>query len=427
MKAYLQELFNSLRNNKLRTALTGFSIAWGIVLLVVMLGAGKGVENGIRQMVATTGVGQLEVNVTLSNTRKPYAGYQEGRQLYLNSHQLQYLQDRFDKKVECIVPKVSQFTLAHTEYGSSNVQLQTLTEEEQSFNKLELLSGRLFTSREHLEGMRQVVLSENMVSKLFSKRENPIGKLISINGVNYELIGIVKSPVPFYGIAYFPYKAYASIYPNTVLKIFSLKIFPKKGESGNVAQLNQSLKEELYTLLKVDPTDEGAVSVDSSSDVASTMDIMFVALQVLLWVMGVGSLSVGTIGVSNIMYVTVQERMREIGIRKAIGARPKDIMQLVLGESILLSLCAGVVGLLVGTGIVKLLAHLAVVNHWGEEIMPAGPGAEMKLTLFVNPEVNIGVAIGALIVLVVAGFIAGRGPARKAIKIPAVVAMQDLK
>lgn len=159
------------------------------------------------------------------------------------------------------------------------------------------------------------------------------------------------------------------------------------------------------------------------------MDMIFLSLQVLLWVMGIGSLSIGTIGVSNIMHVTVQERMREIGIRKAIGAKPRDILRLVLGESLLLSMVAGVVGLFLGIGIVKLMDYLAIVNKWGQQEIPVGFSADdvMVLRLFENPEVNMGVAIGALIVLVVVGVVAGYGPAKKAIKIPAVVAMRDMK
>ena len=169
--------------------------------------------------------------------------------------------------------------------------------------------------------------------------------------------------------------------------------------------------------------------MESSADQAKSMDMVFMGLQILLWIMGVGSLSIGTIGVSNIMHVTVQERMREIGIRKAIGAKPKDIMRLVLGESLLLSIVSGFVGLLIGIGLIKLIDYLAVVNKWGQQVMPVGTGEEnvMTLTLFEHPEVNIGVAFGALIVLIVAGVVAGYGPAKKAIKIPAVVAMRDTK
>ncbi len=427
MRAYFSELLNSLRNNKLRTALTGFSIAWGIIILVVMLGAGKGVENGIRQMSVMTGVARQEIKITLSYTTKPYAGFKEDRALNLLNEQIEYLNTQYKDQVEAIVPQVIDFCNVSTNYGSDDLQVKTISEEQQSFNKLELLQGRLFTPQDHKNGLRKIILSENAISRLFAKDDSPIGQLVSIYGVSYEVIGIVKTDSPYFGNAYYPFTTYANIYPNSIIKITQLMVYPKIGSSNQTEALTKNIKNDIYTMLKVDPTDDGALYTFNAADRAKFMDKVFMLLQVLLWVMGIGSLSVGTIGVSNIMYVTVQERMREIGIRKAIGAKPKDIMKLVLGESVLLSLLSGIIGLLIGIGIVQLLGYLAIINHWGEEMVPSGPGMEMKLTFFSNPEVNMGMAIGALIVLVIAGLVAGRGPARKAIKVPAIVAMRDLK
>ncbi|MDD7438723.1 MAG: ABC transporter permease [Bacteroidales bacterium] len=429
MNAYFQELTNSLQNNKLRTFLTGFSIAWGIVILIVMLGAGRGVENGIRSMVETTGANQMEVSMSLSPTQKAYAGYKEGRQPFLTPSQLDYLRGAYSDRVDLIELSVSNFLTASTTFGSLTVQLNTRSWGEQSFNKLELQRGRLFSRQEHEEGARVALLSEGHVSSFFASGDDPIGQMITMMGITFKIVGTVKAPTPFFGVVYIPLNTYSGLYPNNLIELKNFAIYPKVGQAKYTQQLLDEMKQTVQQITKVDPTDPYAVYIQSSADQAKSMDLVFLSLQILLWIMGIGSLSIGTIGVSNIMHVTIQERMREIGIRKAIGAKPKDIMRLVLGESLLLSIVAGSVGLIVGIGLIHLIDYLSVVNKWGQQVVPVGASADdvMTLTLFSNPEVNFGVALGALIVLVVAGLLAGYGPAKKAIKIPAVVAMRDTK
>lgn len=427
MKAYLQELANSLRNNKLRTFLTGFSIAWGIIVLVVMLGAGKGVENGIRGMVSSVGANQVEMIFTFNQTQKPYAGYKEGRQLFITPDQLKYLQDTFSDRVELITPSFRPFVEVTSTYGSLSMQQRTMSWEEQGFGKLELSQGRSFTLQEHEEGLRSMLLSDAHVSQLFGEGVDPIGKIVTLYGAAFKVVGVVKAESPFFGIVYVPLNTYVGLFPNELTKIKEFTLYPKVGQAQLSAQLLDDVLATCQQMTKYDPADTWAVYAQNSVDSAKTMDLIFVALQALLWIMGVGSLSIGTIGVSNIMHVTVQERMREIGIRKALGARPRDILQLVMGESLLLSIVSGAVGLLVGVGLVKLMDHLTMVNGWGQQVVPVGFNNVMVLTLFSNPEVNMSIAIGALIVLVGVGLIAGYGPAKKAIKIPAVVAMRDMK
>ncbi|MBR8801961.1 ABC transporter permease [Porphyromonas levii] len=429
MNAYFQELANSLQNNKLRTFLTGFSIAWGIIILVVMLGAGKGVENGIRGMVESSGANQIKVTMDLYFTEKPYAGYQANRQPFLKPEQLDYLRGVYSDRVDLIEPSLSNFKEVSTTFGSLTMQVNTTSWAEQNFNKLELQQGRFFSRQEHEDGARVAIITDGHISSLFEAGEDPIGKIITMMGATFRVVGVVKAAVPFYGSVYIPLNTYAWLYPNQMVQMTSFSIYPKVGQASRVQQLTDEMKQTVMQLAKVDPTDAFAVDMQNSADQAKTMDMIFLSLQILLWVMGVGSLSIGTIGVSNIMHVTVQERMREIGIRKAIGAKPKDIMQLVLGESLLLSIVAGFVGLVVGVVIINVLDYLAAVNHWGQQSIPVGssPDNVMILNLFEHPEVNLGVAFGALIVLVVAGLLAGYGPAKKAIKIPAVVAMRDTK
>lgn len=429
MIAYLQEMANSLQNNKLRTFLTGFSIAWGIIILVVMLGAGKGVENGIRSMVSSVGGQQVEMSASLGKTSIPYGGYQEDRQLYLTPKQFQYLREINQGYVRSIEPSLPLwFTTVSTTEGSNMTQVNSLTWTEQNYNKLEVLSGRLFSKKEHEDGSMVAVITDYDLNTLFGYGENPVGKRIKVWGIEYTIVGVARALVPFYGQFFIPYNTYCTLFPNEVLEITTFKIYPSTTDNRTLKNTEERIKGQIQSMLHVSPDEEWAIHIENqAADTAQAMDKVFMMLQALLWIMGVGSLAVGTVGVSNIMHVTVQERMREIGIRKAIGAKPRDIMWLVLGESLVLSIFAGLVGLLIGVGLVKLLDYLTELNGWGTQTMPTGMDQMMEMTFFTNPEVNLGIGIGALVVLVVAGLIAGYGPAKKAIKIPAVVAMRDQK
>lgn len=424
----VSEIANSLKNNKLRTALTGFSIAWGIILLVVMLGAGDGVEKGIRSTLDIFGASQMQMELSLNTTEKAYAGYAKGRELYLLDNQLQYLRESNRHNVYAIDPVIEKFTEVKTPFGTSNVQLVTMTPSQQKFNKRRIISGRLFTPQEHENSERVAIISEGEVSKLFKANQNPLGQNIIISGMSFKVIGVSELGNPFLGLIYTPYSTFEGAYPNQTIHIKKLIIFPKATKTSEILTFQKGLDKQVKTMLKVDPEDGWGVDLNSSSDMENNMQKIFTGLQILLWILGIGSLSIGTIGVSNIMSVTVQERMREIGIRKAIGAKPKDILQLILGESLLLSLVSGSIGIVLGYGIIELIDYLVAVNHWAEQTFPMGPSGEFPtFVIFQDPNVNIGVAIGALIVLIFAGLIAGFAPALKAIRIPAITAMRDTK
>lgn len=424
----LSEITNSLKNNKLRTFLTGFSIAWGIILLTVMLGAGDGVEKGIRNTMSSLGADQIQLTVSLGSTDTPYAGYAQGRDIHLNRSQLQYLRDKNKELTYAIEPSYKSSGTLQTDFGTSSVELVAMSQTEQDFSKQRLVQGRRFSPRELSMGERVAILTEGDISKLFQTNQNPLGQNVIMNGITYRVVGVVETKNPFVGTIYIPYETYAGINPNKVIHINDIIIFPRTTSSKSMKAVQKKIETEIRTMLKVAPNDKWAVQVKSSADMEQGMNTMFTGLQVLLWIMGIGSLSIGTIGVSNIMSVTVQERMREFGIRKSIGAKPRDILQLVLGESLILSISSGSIGLILGYGIIKLLDYLIAVNHWAEKTFPMGPSGKFAtFTVFENPNVNIGVTVGALVILILAGLIAGFSPARKAIRIPAITAMRDTK
>ncbi|MDO5035580.1 MAG: ABC transporter permease [Porphyromonas sp.] len=429
MSLKLRELTESLRNNKLRTFLTGFTVAWGIIILVLMLGAGKGVENGIRDMVAKFGGTQVSLKYNIYSTDIAYAGFQEGRDLYLTPEQLKYLQETNEFQVRSIEPSLTgvRFRELTSIAGSAYLNFEMLTSRQQDYNLVELERGRMFSKTEHEMGARVVLLGSSGVSKLFEQGTDPIGQMVRIEGVSFEVVGVIKSSSPFFSSYTIPYNTYMTLYPNERFKIKSFVVYPRENGTAALGKVEESIKAQIYNMLRIDPDDNGAMWIQGSVDFGKTMEQIFIMLQLLLWVMGIGSLSIGTIGVSNIMYVTIQERMREIGIRKALGAKPRHIMTMVLGESLLLSVGSGLIGLGIGFLLIQILDYVSAANNWGSSSFPTGFGEEMTYSFFSNPEMSFSVAFGALVVLVVAGLIAGYGPAKKAIKIPAIEAMRDTK
>ena len=364
MNGFIQEIINSLKNNVLRTVLTGMTIAWGIVLLVVLLGVGDGVKKGVLNTIDQVGAGNVEMAITLNTTGEAYGGYQKYRQVEMTPVQFEYLRQMMSEDFIAVEPSYSASVTLETDFGQSEVSYDTITE-----------------------------------------RGNP-----------------------FTGEILVPYNTAKSIYPNKFLKIRKLKLFPKTSDQDRLLAIEGEVVDLFRRTLRVSPKDEWAVRLESATSMEAGMGVVFTGLDVLLWIMGIGSLSIGAIGVSNIMSVTVQERMREIGIRKSLGARPRNILTMVLGESIFLSMVFGLVGLALGYGVILLINFLAAKYEWATQLIPIGPsGSFMKVQVFTDPSVNITVAVGALVVLVLVGLLAGYSPARKAIKIPAVVAMRDNK
>lgn len=426
MTSFIKEITQSLNNNRLRTALTGLAIAWGIIILVVMLGSGKGIENGIRQTTDMQGLKVVKLSIKLNPTKLAYGGFQENRRIWFSRKQFEIFYNNFKEDAFEITPSIQRYDRITTRSGEMYTQIHTLTPKEQQLNALQLLSGRLFSRQEYNKGKRVIIINEAQANQLYIRGEQIIGSMATINGISYEVIGIIKNQNPFFSIMFMPYDTYLNLYPNATIQTTFMNFYPKVANTEGVKLITQKLESYLKNTLMINPEDKNAINISYSGDAYNAMDALFKGLNILLWVMGIGSLSIGIIGVSNIMYVSIQERMREIGIRKSLGAKPSNILSLVFGESIFLSLVSGVIGLIIGVGIVELLDYLSRTYEWGRQTIPTDISA-MEYILFLNPQINFSVAIGAIIVLIITGILAGIGPARKAIKIPAIIAMRDNK
>lgn len=428
MISFFQELFHSLRNNKLRSALTAFSIAWGIIILILLLGSGKGVENGIRKTAGELGQLEANVKVYLWNTEEPYAGYQAGRSLSLKPAQLDLLREMNKNIFYAIEPVQDNFTRISTTYGVCDAKITTLSVAEREKNSETIVMGRTFTPQEMKEGQKVILLSEKDILKIFANKEECLNSSVLINGIMFKVIG-VRQDIDVYsrGTHKIPFATYANMYPNDVLSFSTLMAYPHPHiSSEKLADYEDEFRSQICRIVKASPDDYGAMFIDNPSQNAKTIQKIFSGIQMLLWIIGIGTLTIGVVGVSNIMQVTVQERFKEIGIRKALGAKPYNILALVLGESIILSVFSGMIGLLAGVGLLDLIGDLFERNGWGKQIIP-NDNNDMAMYIFSDPQVDLQIAFGALIVLIIAGIVAGYAPARKAIKIPAIVAMRDMK
>lgn len=427
MKELFAEILASMRTSKLRTFLTSFTIAWGIIILVVLLGIGTGIRNGATRMSEDMGMSHFGTQVTLQETNLPYAGYQKGRKPKLTADQIDRLMSIFADDLYGIDPAPDfAFLTFTTDFGSVGTQLGTATPLSERFRTLRVIQGRTFSPRELATGERVALLCKSTISKLFEAGTDPIGQVITAGGVSYRIIGVTEDVNPFFAITEIPLTTYQGLYPNQMIEVSNLKLYPKGSKAEEMKSFEERFKGELSKMLKFDPNDPYVFRLQSSTDVKNSMDKAFNGLDMLLWIMGLGSLAVGSIGVSTIMTVTVRERMREIGIRKALGARPRDILRMILGESIALSVVSGLVGLLLGAGIVRLIGYSAEHDSWAIQEVGNGNGAEAAYYHIVSdPSVNLSIAIGALIVLVIVGIIAGIRPARHALHVPAVIAMRD--
>ena len=429
MEAIWREISHSMRRNKLRTFLTAASIAWGIILLIFLLGSGNAVRNGLIYTQKTVGGDRKMINVYLYKTRKPYAGFQSGRRLSMNRSELNAFRQLQGNRVAGVYPTYTDVVNIESQEGQISSNLQTIVPIDLRLGNLKLKSGRLPTLKECETGAPVLLIHDRNITKLFPGRESPLGKQVSIYGSLFTVIGVIEETSVFGASYKVPYESYMRIFPNMKDRIKNINIYPHPGRSNaEINAYSKNIGGDLARILHFDP--EGTpYGIENSAEGEDMIGKLFFGLNIFLWLVGISVLSIGVVGVSNIMQVSVQERMKEIGIRKAIGAKPRDIMRMVLGESIALSVLSGFIGLLLGLVLLKVMDFLSEVGGWGTKSIRVGDEdtPEMVLRLFMHPEVNLTVAIAACVILILAGVIAGYGPARNAIRIPAVVAMRDMK
>lgn len=413
-----QEIFSTIRKNKLRTFLTGFSVAWGIFMLMVLLGSGNGLSNGVKEQFA-----QNAVNVMwmwTGETSIPYNGLKEGRPIKFNNQDYDYLTTK-SKEVEKVSSRYylpNDILYAYgKEYGS--FETSTCYPSLKDMENISVSSGRFINDMDIRE-FRKVVVIGNEIRKALFKEEDPIGKYVKIGGVPFNVIGVSndKKRQENNRQAYMPFTTAQRIYSGGD-RVHMFTVTSKMVQTAEEADtITEKIRVEMAKRHEFDPKDKRAMgSFNMLTQYIRTMKI-FQAINMFVWIIGIGTLIAGIVGVSNIMLILVKERTREIGIRKAIGATPLSVIGLVLLESVLITTVAGYIGLVMGVGLMELI-------NMGLEQASAASQSAADNAFFLNPTVDFKTAVSATLILIFSGALAGYLPARKAANVTPIEALRD--
>lgn len=411
------EIWQTARRNKLRTSLTGFAVAWGIFMLVVLLGAGNGLINA--QMQNNDRYVDNSMMIFGGMTSKPYDGLKEGRDIRLDNNDLATTQSRFvqnvDKAGAVLYEGGATITVGENYVSSS---LRGVYPMDQEINKKEIVAGRFINDIDIRDQRKVLILPENQARELVP--HNPrslVGKNVKVGDLAFTVIGIEKEDKSRMSTEVtVPFTTLQTIYNygNRVGRInFTFH--------GLTTEKENEAFEELYRATinrqhQAAPDDEDAIWIWNRFTQAMQMAKGLNIIRTALWVIGLFTLLSGIVGVSNIMLITVRERTREFGIRKAIGASPLSILRIIITESIVVTGFFGYIGMLLG-----VCANLYMDATLGSKPIETGL---FTTTVFVDPTVSLGTCIGVTLVLVVAGTIAGLMPALKAAKIRPIEALR---
>ncbi len=402
-----QEIYSTISKNKLRTFLTGFSVAWGIFMLIVLLGSGYGLENGVRKEFEGDAENTLWVNQGVSSVA--YKGYKPGRSIRFTNDD--YNQTKIIDDVEYISGRFTIWennTLSYkNEYGSFDIFCS-----HPGYGKVESLTptqGRFLNDMD-VQDFRKVTAIGKLVDEALFKGEDPLGKYIKVAGIPFKVVGVFDDPGGDRDLSriYIPISTAQMVY-NRGNRLGTMSMTVGDASVARSNEMVEEIRAQLAQRHHFDPEDQRAVFIWNNVENSVKFMTLFANIRLFIWVIGIGTIIAGIVGVSNIMMIVVKESTKEIGIRKSMGATPGSIISLVLQESILITAFAGYVGLIAGVGLLELVA----MN------LPPDAG------YFANPEVNINVALGATSILILAGTLAGFVPARKASAVKPVVALRD--
>lgn len=414
------EIWNALAKNKVRSLLTAFGVFWGIFMLIVMAGAGKGLQNGVSE-----GIAKFAANSAFfwsEQTSEPYKGFKRGRYWHMDAEDLQYLKDNIHE-IEYITPKNftgrfgnSSNVIRGNKNGSFNVK-----GDYPDYIKIDpstVLKGRWINDLDIRDRRKVCVIGEKVFESMFDPKEDPLGQYLKISGVYYQVVGLIRAETRINvngrteETISLPFTTMLQTY-NMGNQVHFLAITAKKGVPVTVVE--DKVKEFIKKRHSIAPNDLQALNSVNIEKEFKQMSGLFLGIQILTWIVGIGTLMAGVIGVSNIMLVIIKERTKEIGVQRAIGATPRMIITQIMLESVALTTVAGYIGLSMGVGLLALVDR--VLENSG------GQGGDHAF--FAHPEVSLTVALSALGVLIIAGVFAGMIPASRAIQIKPIDALRE--
>ncbi|MBN2616188.1 MAG: ABC transporter permease [Bacteroidales bacterium] len=402
-----QEIFSTINKNKLRTFLTGFSVAWGIFMLIILLGSGNGLQNGIHHQFEDDAINSLWV--FSGQTTKAYKGMNAGRRILFNNQDYQKVKnsDAFIDHASGRFYLGSKVINFKKNYGTYDIR--AVNPGHKYIEKTNITQGRFLNEFDNKKFQKVVVIGDIVRKDLFKKGEEPLGQYINVGRIPFKVIGVFEDA----GGEGEMRKVYIPI--STAQRIFNgnNRIHQMMMTVGNASlkqtkQIEKEIRTQLAALHHFDPDDSRAIRINNNVENYKQFQNLFLGIKIFIWIVGIGTIIAGIVGISNIMMIVVKERTREIGVRKALGATPVSIIGLILLESTVITSFAGYIGLMLGVGLLELI----------NKYMPASD-------FFRNPEANIQVALTAMLLLIIAGIIAGFIPARKAASIKPIEALRD--
>ena len=420
MQDLFTEIWESVRRNKLRTSLTGFSVAWGIFMIIVLLGAGNGLMNSFNQ--DSEGFATNTMEIYPSATSKPYKGYKQGRYMTLTEQDMDLLARQFPDIIDQVTTSVSKsgFAVTYKKKHFSDMYLNGTFPAQADMNHIQVLAGRFINSLDIAQKRKVMVITHMLAKNLLEGGKDYaslLGKKVKVGNLVFTIVGVRHAYENRNDRElYIPYTTARAIFGMTNdLDLIAFTFNGLETEAENEA-FEARIKQILNARHSAAPDDDSAYFIWNQFTQNMQMNKGRGYLNTGLWIVGLFTLLGGIVGVSNIMLITVKERTHEFGIRKAIGAKPGAILKLIIAESISITAVFGYIGMFMGMVACQIMDKTVaqdVVNIGGEEIR-----------MLVNPNVGLDVALEATLLLIVAGTLAGAIPAWKAARVKPIEALR---
>ena len=417
MRELIKEIWSTSKRNKLRTSLTGFAVAWGIFMLIFLLGAGNGLINA--QLQQSTRFLANSMRVFPGETSQAYKGLKEGRSITLNDRDILISNQTYGQYVDDVGGRLEQYNV-NINYGDNYVASQSLVgvaPTHPKIDKTELIAGRFINEIDMKDQRKNVVLSRSQAKELCKDYRSLVGKNVKISNLNFQVVGIYKDDESRNNTeAFIAYSTIKTIYAkgdDAGSLEFTIKNLKTQEDNE---QFEKNYRASINNNHQAAPDDDRTIWLWNRYMDNIQMNQGIAIMQTALWIVGLFTLLSGIVGVSNIMLITVKERTREFGVRKAIGAKPWSILKLIITESIIITSFFGYIGMVCGVAANEIMD--ATIGHTTVDT------GLFKAAMFVNPTVGLGTCIGATIAIVIAGTIAGLIPAIKAARIRPIEALR---
>lgn len=419
MRDLFVEIYESIRRNKLRTCLTGFAVAWGIFMLIVLLGAGNGVLNAFTVGSSTLSTNTMSVSGGV--TTKPYAGFQQGRMITLDESDIELTAgDYFSSYVDDVTATVSTSVTVNRGDKYSSCTIQGVSPERAEMEKIQVLHGRFINPNDMAEVRKVAVLPETLAERLVDDPADIpalVGTYIKVEDLVFKVVGVTDADMMTNSNSvYAPFPTVRGIWlPGEDISNLTFSFHGLETEEDN-EEFEAGYQAAINLNHQAAPDDESAVWISNRVTQNMQMEKGRNILTTALWIVGLFTLLSGVVGVSNIMLITVKERTHEFGIRKAIGASPWSLTKLIIAESVSITAFFGYIGMVLGMFTCELLDK--TLGQTSSTVLGT------QVSIFVNPTVGLDVALEATLLLIIAGTIAGLFPARRAAKVRPIEALR---